>query len=121
MIPALDVDIAIYPDRVQVVRRGSDRFIDQPAKFPFSTPTSVVAHPRHLEDTMVRAIRQLLAEGGFSLEFPIAHVVRCEGCLREGDLAVVEHALREAGMADVVFELDRDIGQSIADSENITR
>lgn len=105
MIRSLDLEVSIYRDRVQLARRGGDSFVDQPAQFPFSTDASVVAHARHLEDTLVRAMRQLMAHGGFSLHRPIAHVVRCDGCDDARDLAVIEAALREIGMAEIVFEL----------------
>ena len=105
-IHSLDLDVAIYRDRVQVTHRGTETFVDQRAEFPFSSDASLVAHPRFLEDTMVRAIRKILSEGGFSLRNPIAHVVRCEGELTEADRAVIKSALRETGMGEIVFDLD---------------
>lgn len=102
----LDLDVAIYRDRVQVSHRATENFVDQRAEFPFSSETEIIAHPRNLEDTLVRAMRQILAEGAFSLRDPIAHVVGCEGGLGESGRSVIEAALRETGVSEIVFELD---------------
>ena len=104
-IRRLDLDVAIYRDRVQITDRVTDEFADQRAEFPFSSDASLVAQPSYLEDTIVRAIRKILA-GGFSLRHPMAHVVRTDGPLTEGERAIVGHALREAGMGEVIFEID---------------
>ena len=106
MIRRLDLDVAIYRDRVQVTHRGSETFADMRAEFPFSSDMKLVEHPRFLEHTMVQAIRQLLSEGGFSLRQPIAHVVRFDGELDSEQRASVESALRETGMYEVIFELE---------------
>ena len=103
-IHSLDLDVAIYRDRVQVTHRGTEAFVDQRAEYPFSSESSLVAHPRFLEDTIVRAIRKILSEGGFSLRHPIAHVVRCEERLSEADRTVIKAALEETGIREVVFE-----------------
>ena len=58
----LDLDVAIYRDRVQVTNRATATFADQRATHEFSNAASVVAQPRYLEDTIVRAIRQLAHE-----------------------------------------------------------
>ena len=108
MIRPLDLDISIYRDRVQVVHRAGDAFVDQRAEYPFSDARSVVAHPAYLEDTIVRAVRRILSGGGFSLRDPIAHVVRCEGCLGKGERKTIESALAGLGIADVLWELDDD-------------
>ncbi|WP_324829220.1 hypothetical protein [Qipengyuania zhejiangensis] len=100
----LDLDIAIYRDRIQVTDRATQAFVDQRADFPFSTDASIVAQPRFLEDTIVRAIRKIL-EGGFILRQPIAHVVACERPLSEEERETVRSALREAGMREIVFDL----------------
>lgn len=105
-IHRLDLDVAIYRDRVQVTHRGTETFVDQRAEYPFSTEQSVVGHARFLEDTIVRAIRQIVREGGFSLRNPIAHVIRCDGGFNEEEKAIVENALHETGMKEVIFELD---------------
>lgn len=105
LIHRLDLDVAIYRNRVQLTHLPTDTFVDQRAEYAFSTDDSLVAHGRFLEDTMVRAIRQIVATGGFSLRDPIAHVVRCDGELTEEERAVIESALRETGMKNVVFEL----------------
>ena len=105
-IHRLDLDVAIYRDRVQITHRPTDTFVDQRAEYPFSTENSVVGHARYLEDTMVRAIRKIIAEGGFSLRDPIARVVRCDGPLGEDERSVVEYALRETGMRQVLFQLE---------------
>jgi hypothetical protein len=105
-IHRLDLDVAIYRDRVQVTHRPTDTFVDQRAEYPFSSDESVVANPRYLEDTIVRAIRQVIATGGFSLRDPLARVVSCESPLDEEEQAIVETALVESGMRKVVFELD---------------
>lgn len=105
-IHRLDLDVAIYRDRVQVTHRGTDVFVDQRAKYPFSTDGSVVGHPRFLEDTIVRAIRQIIREGGYLLRNPIAHVIRCDGIHNDEEKAIIEEALHETGMKEVIFELD---------------
>ena len=102
----LDLEVAIYRNRVQVTHRGTDTFVDQRADFPFSSEEVLVAHPRQLEDALIRAIRQILGEGGFALRHPIAHIVGAEGKLGPADRAMIELALRETGMREVVFELD---------------
>jgi len=105
-IKSLDLDVAIYRDRVQVTHRGTDAFVDQPAEYPFSSDQAVIANPRYLEDTIVRAVRKILSKGGFSLRTPIARVIKCDGCLEGEDRARVETALREIGMSEVIFDLD---------------
>ncbi|EDL49472.1 hypothetical protein [Erythrobacter sp. SD-21] len=105
-IRRLDLDVAIYRDRVQVTHRSSDSFVDQRAEFPFSSEDALVAHPRHLEDTLVRAIRQVVRGGGFSLREPIVHVVGCEGKLSVSDRRLIDAALRETGMHEVIFEVE---------------
>ena len=54
----------------------------------------------------MRGIRQVIAEGGFSLRDPIARVVGAEGPLNPAERAIIETALIEAGMRKVVFELE---------------
>jgi hypothetical protein len=103
-IRRLDLDIAIYRDRVQVTDRGTDAFVDQRAEFPFSSAQSLIAHPRHLEDTLVRAIRQVL-KGGFLLNKPSARVVATELPLSPSQRELVETALREAGLREISFDL----------------
>ena len=105
-IHRLDLDVAIYRDRVQITHRPTDTFVDQRAEYPFSTERSIVGHARYLEDTMVRAIRKIIAEGGFSLREPIARVVRCDGPLAEDERVIVEYSLRETGMKQVIFQLE---------------
>lgn len=105
-IHRLDLDVAIYRDRVQITHRPTETFVDQRAEYPFSTERSIVGNARYLEDTMVRAIRKVIAEGGFSLRDPIARVVRCDGALAEDERGIVEYALRETGMRQVIFELE---------------
>ena len=100
----LDLDVAIYRDRVQVTDRTTGAFADQRADYPFSTATNLIAQPRFLEDTIVRAIRQIL-QGGFSLKSPVAHVVSTELPLSPSQKEIVADALREAGMREIVFEL----------------
>ena len=104
-IHRLDLDVAIYRDRVQVTHRATGAFIDQRAEYPFSDEHLLIAHPRFLEDTMVRAIRKILQQGGFALREPIAHVVGCDGELDDAARAVIEDCLRETGMKDVIFDL----------------
>lgn len=105
-IHQLDLDVAIYRDRVQVTHRATESFVDQRAEYPFSTAHSLVGNARYLEDTIVRAIRQVVREGGFSLRNPIAHVIRCDGRLSDEEKAIIEDALHETGMKEVIFELE---------------
>lgn len=106
VIHRLDLDVAIYRDRVQITHRTTRNFADQPAEFAFSSADSIVEHPRYLEDTIVRAIGKILRRGGFEMLAPVAHVVSCETKLDPAEKAVVEAALHEAGMRKVVFEID---------------
>lgn len=102
-IRRLDVDVSIYRNRIQVTDRTTRKFIDQTAQHAFSSDGSLIANTRFLEDTIVRAIRQLLV-GAFSLKDPIAHVVSTELPLSPSQKDIVAIALREAGMREVVFE-----------------
>lgn len=106
VIHRLDLDVAIFRDRVQVTHAATDTFIDQKAEYAFSSDASIVAHPRYLEDTLVRAIRKVITTGGFSLRDPIAHVISCETELGAAARGIIETALIEAGMREVVFALD---------------
>ncbi|MDG5748366.1 hypothetical protein P8Q88_09235 [Qipengyuania sp. XHP0207] len=103
-IRRLDLDIAIFRNRIQVSERATGKFVDQRAEFPFSEGTDLIAQPRYLEDTIVRAIRQVLS-GGFSLGGAIAHVVASELPLSPSQKVLVEAALHGAGMHEVVFDL----------------
>lgn len=103
-IRRLDLDVAIYRDRVQVTDRVTGKFVDQRADYPFSIATNIIAEPRFLEDTLVKAIRQML-EGGFYLRQPVAHVIASELPLSPSQRVQVETCLREAGMREVVFDL----------------
>ena len=103
-IRRLDLDVAIYRDRVQVTDRVTGKFVDQRATYSFSTATNILAEPRYFEDTLVKAIRQVL-DGGFSLRDPIAHVVACELPLSPTQKSQVETAFYEAGIGEVVFEV----------------
>ena len=104
-IHTLDLDVAIYPDRVQVRHRGNDLFVDQHADYPFSSDSALIEHHPYLEHTIARAVGKVLARGGYSLRDPIAHVVRCNGRLRPGDKEAIRKTLREIGMNEVIFEL----------------
>ena len=107
MLGRLAVDVAIYRDRVQVINRATKTFADQRAYRSFSSDQSVVAEPARFEDTIVRAIRQIaVGDDLFILQDPVAHVVGCETALDKEERAVVETALRQSGMASVVFEID---------------
>lgn len=101
-IRRLDLDIAIYRDRVQVTDRMTDSFVDQRAEYPFSSPDALVANPRHLEDTFFRAIRQLL-KGGFNLDKPSARVIASEVPLTPENRREIEAALHEAGIREISF------------------
>lgn len=106
MIRPLDLDVAIYRDRVQVTHHSSETFADQRAEYPFSSDAVLIANARYFEDTLVRAIRQVLSEGAFSLRDPIAHVVRFDGELDGRQKQLIEDALRETGMREIIFELE---------------
>ena len=106
MIRRLDLDVAIYRDRVQVTHEASETFVDQRAEVPYSSDDALIANARYFEDTLVRAIGQVLRQGGFSLKEPIAHVVRFDGDLDERQRAIVETALRETGMTEIIFALE---------------
>lgn len=55
----------------------------------------------------MRALRKIL-EGGFSLRYPIAHIVRYDGDLTDDDRTVIEKSFREAGIGDILFDLRED-------------
>ena len=105
-IHRLDLDVAIYRDRVQITHRATDAFVDQRAQKKFSSAGSIVADPSYLEHTIVRAIGKVLAGGGFEMHRPVAHVVGCETPLSDAERAIVEQALLGAGMHQVKFETD---------------
>lgn len=105
-IRPLDIDVSIYRDRVQLRHRARATLIDQPAKFAFSTEEEVIAQPRFLEHTLALALAKIMAEGGFSLRHPIAHVVAFEGELDESGRKTIENVLRDIGIADIIFEVD---------------
>ena len=103
----LDLDVAIYRDRVQVINRATKTFADQRAYRSFSSDQSVVAEPARFEDTIVRAIRQI-AHGDKALMLcdPVAHVVGCETPLNHLERGIVQTALHQAGIRTVVFEIE---------------
>ena len=103
-IRRLDLDVSVYRNRVQVSDRATGAFADQRAEHAFSEGNNLIANPRFLEDTIVRAIRQVLS-GGFSLRAPIAHVVSSELPLSPSQKTVLEQALREAGMREIIFDI----------------
>ena len=103
-IHRLDLDVAIYRDRVQVTHRATQAFVDQRANYRFSSDASIVADPRYLEHTIVRAIGKILSVGGFEMREPIASVVSCETPLTNAEKAIIERALVGAGMHKVHFE-----------------
>ena len=101
----LDLDIAIYRDRVQVTDRATEQFVDQRADYPFSDDERLIAHSRYLEDTLVRAIRKVLT-GGFSLRHPMARVIATGAALSADERVALETALLEAGMKEVIFDIE---------------
>ena len=101
------MDVSIYRDRIQIEQRGDTLFVDQRAEFAFSSDQTLIAHQRFFEDTLVRGLRKIL-DGGFSLRYPIAHIVRYDGDLSDTDRMVIEESFREAGIEDVLFELRED-------------
>ena len=50
-------------------------------------------------------MRKILEGSAYSLRYPIAHVVRFDGDLNESVEALIEQSFREAGIEDVIFEL----------------
>lgn len=90
---------------MQLEQRGSDRFVDQRAEFPFSSDDELIAHQRFFEDTLVRALRKLL-EGGYWLRYPIAHLVRFDGELGEEAKDLIRQSFREAGIEDIIFAVE---------------
>ena len=103
----LDLDVAIYRDRVQLTDRKTRRLADQRANYRFSSDESVVSDVRYLEDTIVRAIRQI-AHGDKALMLcdPVAHVVGCETPLNHLERGIVQTALHQSGIRTVIFEID---------------
>ena len=91
---------------MQLEQRGSDRFVDQRAEFPFSSDADLIAHQRFFEDTLVRALRKLL-EGGYWLRYPIAHVVRFDGDLNDGTKDLIRQSFRDAGIEDTIFDVEQ--------------
>jgi len=106
-IRRLDVDVSIYRNRIQVTDRTTGKFIDQTAQHAFSSDGSLIANTRFLEDTIVRAIRQI-AHGDKALTLcdPVAHVVGCETPLNHLERGIVQTALHQSGIRTVVFEID---------------
>ena len=103
LLHRLDIEVAVYPDRVQAVDRRTGRFVDFPAERPFSSPDRLIANAACMEDALFKAVRQLLKGGFFLLD--------AKACLAPGqprltalDLAALEQALRNTGFSEISLD-----------------
>lgn len=107
MIFRLDVDVAIYRDRVQVTDRKTGLFVDYRAEYPFSDGSTLIAEPRFLEHALSHSVRKLL-KGGFVLFQPRAHVTHTEFPLSPTERERLRKSLYETGFKRITFA---DLGE----------
>lgn len=105
MIFRLDLDVALYRDRVQVTDRKTGLFADHRAERPFSSDETLIADQHNLEHTLSHAIRKLL-KGGFLLFQPRAYVVSTEAPLTAPERAALRLALVNTGFKSISFGED---------------
>lgn len=99
----LDVEVAIYRDRVQVTETRSGNFADMRAEQAFSTDALLIADPAYFEQTLRLALRKAMAGSAFLLEQPTATITSIERPLTPDEHAAVLRAFAEAGFGDVGF------------------
>lgn len=102
----LDLDLAIYRDRVQLTDRATGQFVDQRAEYPFSD-RRLVHDGKALEHTLSHALRKLLT-GAVLLHDPRAFVVRTELPLSPSERELVRGALANIGVREVQFGFSED-------------
>ncbi len=107
MIFRLDLDVAIYSDRVQVTDRKTGLLVDHRAEYAFSSAELLIADRRFLEHTMSHAIRKLM-KGGFVLFDPRAHITHTERPLTPPERAILRTVLCDTGFKKVTFGDDID-------------
>ena len=105
MIFRLDLDVALYRDRVQVTDRKTGLWVDYRAERPFSSDLLLIVDQANLEHALSHAIRKLL-KGGFLLFQPRANVVRTEQPLSSAERAALRLALVNTGFKSITFEED---------------
>jgi len=98
----LDLDLAIYRDRVQLSDRETGQFVDQRAEYPFSD-RRLVHDDKALEHTLSHALRKLLVGGVVNLSQPQVNVNQTELPLSPTERQMVERALANIGVRDVTF------------------
>lgn len=103
MIFRLDLDVALYRDRVQVTDRKTGLFVDHRAERAFSSDELLIADQRNLEHTLSHAIRKLL-KGGFLLFQPRANVVSTEAPLTAVERQALRVALINTGFKSISFD-----------------
>ena len=104
MLGRLDVDVAIYRDRVQVTERKSGLFVDQRADHPFSSDERLVADATRFDHALSHALRQVLKSGGFMLYEPRAVVGPTDPALTPAERALVRRVLQDTGFRRIEFE-----------------
>lgn len=103
MVSRLDLDVSIYPDRIQLVDRKTEVFVDHPAERTFSSPRLLIADQRNLEHTLSHAVRRIM-KGHFVLFWPRAHVLPTEPPLSAPERAALRTALNNTGFRTIIFE-----------------
>ena len=98
----LDLDLAIYRDRVQLSDRETGQFVDQRAEYAFSE-RRLVQDAKALEHTLSHALRKLLVGGVVNLSQPQVNVTRTELPLSPSEREMVQSALANIGVRDVSF------------------
>ena len=104
MLGRLDVDVAIYRDRVQVTERRSGVFIDQRADHPFSSDRQLVADAPRFEHALSHALRQILRTGGYMLYEPRAVVGPTDPVLTPPERDLVRRVLNDTGFRQIEFQ-----------------
>ncbi|MCH2486700.1 MAG: hypothetical protein MK010_03020 [Erythrobacter sp.] len=107
MLGRLDVDVAIYRDRVQVTERKSGLFVDQRADHPFSSDERLVADATRFDHALSHALRQVLKSGGFMLYEPRAVIGPTDPPLTAPERDLVRRVLKDSGFRTVEFDEGR--------------
>ena len=103
MLSRLAVDVAIYPDRVQVTERKSGFFVDHRSDRPFSSDQQLIADVARFEHALSHALRQVLRSRGFMLYEPLAVVGPTDPALGQDERDLVRKVLRDTGFHEIEF------------------
>ena len=103
LLRRLDIEVAIYPDRVQAIDRHTGAFVDFPADRPFSTPGRLIDDGTRFEDALYKAVRPLL-RGGHLLLDAKACLASGQAPFSLGERAMLERALRNTGFSEILLD-----------------